>query len=713
MLRLKKIKFQTGISAEDTYAKKLAQLQAEQDASVTQDVDKAEMMLLGSYQRPQQVFADTPAANPIQLASPLSAPMSYSPTLSQYVGSTAPIQLAGLNYNRAMGKGVDMLGRGVVIDDVLAQDQKFRYDLQKDYNARKDEIVNSDAPLRQKYKAMANLKDAFKNDAAINAMYQRVQERAKAHKLIDEMKDIDGLTKSAWKQLWDKKYKGIVNPDEYKDVSSLKDRYSYNPYQWENLTANPKVEEKINTYLKDFATQKYGWDKGNIGMEDRADGKYIYHTKNTGEREYRKAEDILKTIEPVLRQDRDIAAYFRQNALMDSYLPDDDRITALKQSNPALANLTNDEVRNMIQKQKVEDQYKAALNLSTKAAFLHTKDGSDTTVNFNETEAGRIKAREGDSLLNQMNTGAFNTGIENPFENWGSDVNKDFTIQSVPTNYGSINTIYKIKGKEVTAEQFQKAKKEASQNKTTADKTKLREAYTNLYGDKPASEKEMLAKVNDYYTKLKNNVQLGSQAADTKQLTEIGKNNLSNTTFRLPDGRNVNYQGLIKDLKDKGFLTGVDEKDIPKWIEDNYKVRQVVGTNYNKENPRAGYNVQIGNGYEVIQTMDNNTTKAFSGTTAHITKSLDPLNKNYYTPTPINTVDGVKFIKNVKGKPGYVEEVDVNGKSINEGKYFPANVILDLETYNNSKSGKQINVDVNDNKLNYGQDTNSPKKPIK
>lgn len=425
MLKLRK--YQTGNEAEDTYAKRLAYLQANQEAGIQNEIDRAEMALIGSYQRPQQVFADLPAAQPFQAKSPLTSVGQYAPTLSKYIGSTAPITLNALNLDRVRNKGIDMVGRGISIDDVLQQDQKYRYELQNYYNQKKDEIVNSEMPNRQKFTELIKLKDSFKNDEAINAMYQRVDERKKAFKSIDDIKELDGNSKSQLKQLWDRRYEGIVNPDEYKGVESLQNRYDFNPYYWENATFNPKVEEKINTYLKDFATQKYGWDNGNIGVEDRADGKYIYHTKNNGEREYRLADDIINTIKPVLEQDRDIAAYFRQNAMIDTYLNPNFSPEMIRRTNPNLANKTDKEIRDIVQQQRINDQYSAALKLSTKVAFLHKKDGSDTTLNFNETEAAKLRAKEQGERYNSIESGVYNFGLGQEELNLGSEFNFETT----------------------------------------------------------------------------------------------------------------------------------------------------------------------------------------------------------------------------------------------------------------------------------------------
>jgi hypothetical protein len=299
MLRLKKIKFQSsGTSIEDTYAKKLAQLQAEQDANITQDVDRAEMMVLGAYQKPQQIFADTPAANPVQLASPLSAPMSYSPTLSQYVGSTTPIQLAGLNYNRAMNKGLGQYKQAINIGEVLEPDLQKRENVIKEYQTEFEKISTSGLPLRQQFKATQDLKNKFSNDLRVKALYDRKETR---DTFVN--KEIERANKGE-----------ITHEEANRNINRFDRNYAkqggigenfMNPYNKKGFAKIVDTEKFVNDVLANIKPSSKEWDLSSGWVNN---GAYYFKNKKTGAVESVTEEEVNNAlmgaynVNPLLRE---------------------------------------------------------------------------------------------------------------------------------------------------------------------------------------------------------------------------------------------------------------------------------------------------------------------------------------------------------------------------------------------------------------------------
>ena len=116
--------------------------------------------------------------------------------------------------------------------------------------------------------------------------------------------------------------------------------------------------------------------------------------------------------------------------------------------------------------------------------------------------------------------------------------------------------------------------------------------------------------------------------------------------------------------------------------------------NYDKTNPSAGLEVQIGN-YDFITNIDKNTASAFQGSTAYQTKVINPSSGDFTKPFAINTPQGRMMVRIVQGQPDKVEQME-NGKGT--GIIMEANKIPVIESYTNEQSSYRNTGGVTDKK---------------
>lgn len=678
MLRLKRLKLQQGSNkddASDTYAKRLAWQQANLDANVIQDVDRAEMALLGSYQRPQQVFADAPATSQVQLASPLTSPMTYSPTLSQYVGSTVPIQLAGLNLNKALDKGLGYIKKGVATPESLEPDTPYRNAIEKKYNDMLEDIANKastgEITKRQAFQSAINVKDAFAKDRQMEAYtnnlgkYQKSRENSQklynegkitldAHKSLDEINKLRYASQGGVGEAPDEfgNYKGInlLDPARYVDIV-----------------------KKGNEIIKDWTPDQKAWANA------FATGNgYIYDEKGT--RRYVTQDEVGKGVLNAFRNDPELMEFIGQQSLLKSY--DEGK----KQGLQGLEAL-----------QYAQQNYdKIAQNILGTSVKTFTDKGSfvQDTLDKNlkpddwfikQASWGREdeKERQQALLLNEQNTSMYKVGGDSPFANYNADPLKDFTTSSVPTNYGTIQTVYKIKGKEVTAEEFQKQKAIASKKKDIND-PEVNTVFDNMGGNKIPDGNKMTTKqkvewINKNWKPDVYQIAFKGDESINKQLTNDAQSNAINRKYTLPNGtKGATFGEFVKYLDENGQIPAkLDGMSKEQWVIKNIQSTGVTASNYNEKDNRPATRIQIGN-VEVLQDTDNTYQSGLKGSSEMGRKFANPASKDFKTPNTF-TIEGKKV-------QGY-NDFDESGNPVQhiyntDGKYlgtYPANEMFKLE----------------------------------
>lgn len=712
-LSIKK-KYQQG--TVDYYEKandqKRGMLDAQYEYGLDNSIDRAEQQVMGSFQPAQQRFQDV---NPVQsprLVSPFTAQGSYSPTISQYVGSTAPMQMSLMNLNRTYDKANDYVPNLVNPPESMEEDTPYRNKLREEYTAKTQDIARQMAEgkltPREGWKANKAVIQKFKTDRQIEAYENNLgkykNNRAMSQKLLMDNKitegqhtTLDKINRSLYS------IQGGVGdkPDEYGNYKGIN---LINPANYVDLV------EKGNKIIQNWTPEQRAIAEAFV----TGDG---YIRENNGSVKYITESEAAKPILNAFKNDAQLMEYVNQQALITGYNEAEAQgltgVEALRYAqNKALAK------RNAIVGESAD--------LST-TKVVHRQEEMKRAMEADPLfMQSRRFAREDEkekrlSELNEVDTATFNSGVENPFKNISDS---DFTSKSNTINPNFFTRESKETGKksyymmagnrqvEVSKQVYDQSQAKWAKDNAKSIQTKEQEikantekvenAYRALKGGIPkgTTTKQMLAEVNKYYETLQNVVQKGFSQADPDALTKVAKTNFSNARFTLPSGTIVTYPELVKELRSKSIIpSDVKDSEVANWMEKNYKVRSVVGSNFDKANPKAGYNAQITGGYEVIQTLDNNTSSALQGSTQHIQKSMDITNPNYYTPTAVNTPQGTLYIRNVKGMPGYVEQVDNRGNIIvgQKGKnYFPTSDILGLEIHNAGLSNRQIRPNASD-----------------
>ncbi len=350
-------------------------------SQIQPEIDQAEQMVLGSYQQPRQYFQDLPEANRPQLRSFLTPDMVYGNTLSQFVGSTAPFEIALDNLGNKYKDAISTMKGNAYIDEVLRPDQTYRQEILDYYNNKIDSVASDEEKSpRKTYGELLNVAREFKNDKAIKAMMANVQAREAFRKKVEDT-DVDSKTKDKLLHFWDNKYAQQVG------IGGV-NREFYQGYNSKEVQEDPEVVKRINDAVSQFATNTWGGKHGNVTFNRSAEGLYTFHDSGGQTISSITEKDLQAKIMPILKEDRKIQSYFDQNAMIDSL---DFNIDEYRKMNP---NKSDEELWNDFYQHSQNKQWDAVWKNVTKKAFVDNQSFSDRTGSFQESTEGKLAAKK-------------------------------------------------------------------------------------------------------------------------------------------------------------------------------------------------------------------------------------------------------------------------------------------------------------------------------
>lgn len=276
-------------------------------------VQAMEAQLPGLYTRPQQVFPDTAPINNIQLNSPFNSQAVYAPTLSQYVGSTVPLEAGIGALNLEYDNYFENTAPTIKIGDALTPDIKRRDAKNQEYADRIKKLAdNKDLSSAQRMRKFNDVVQDYQNDKVVRSIQQSVQNRAMMQKEFRDLVDKGFTSKEAADMILSRRDRlyaeagGIGdNPDNLG---------AYNIYQMDRLA-------KTQDYTKFMDDKLKGWNVNVNGQEGAyafVNGQHIMKGKDGSLLKILTPEELRPFLRSSLINDTMMMSSLKQDALVNA-----------------------------------------------------------------------------------------------------------------------------------------------------------------------------------------------------------------------------------------------------------------------------------------------------------------------------------------------------------------------------------------------------------
>ena len=274
-------------------------------------IQQMEAQLPGLYQQPQQVLPDTAPINNVQLNSPFNSQAVYAPTLSQYMGSTVPLEAGIGALNREYDNYFESTAPTIKIGDALDPDIKLRDSKNKEYQDRIYSLSRTEGMSpAQRMRSLKKIKEDYQNDPIIRGIQESLNSRRAYQGLLKDS-DISSEEKSALLRIQDNMYAnagGLGNtPNELG---------AYNIYSGRDIAKYVDVDKRVNDVIKGWAADTFGSDH----TIETLNG--MYQVKNSSGQLIKTIpySEVANLVAERLQDDPLTISYMKQNALVDAFM---------------------------------------------------------------------------------------------------------------------------------------------------------------------------------------------------------------------------------------------------------------------------------------------------------------------------------------------------------------------------------------------------------